>query len=341
MVPIVRLNRIDALCQQHELYLKLESCNPGGSIKEKNAIYLIQLAEEKGWLKPGGTIIESSSGNFGLGLAIVGAAKGYRVVIIIDAKTSQTMRRMLSTYGAELVEVPATAADAHGSMQVARMEAADHLAAQTPGGWYVCQHKNPHNPEAHTLTTAREIEAAFDGAPDAIVVGISTAGQLAGLAQFFRSRYPKTRLVGVDVAGSAIFGTPRHAYKMTGLGLSFVPPNFTPDMLDAAYLVEDRLAFSLCHALAKREGMMLGGSTGAIVAAALADVRQFERPQRVVMLNPDRGDRYLDTLYDPDWLAQQNITLFQDDDLQEAIYSLSAVPRFNQRSTLDDHPTFA
>jgi cysteine synthase len=325
MVPIVRLNRIHPRCTDHELYLKLESCNPGGSIKEKNATYLVQLAEAKGWLKPGGTIIESSSGNFGLGLAIVGAAKGYRVMIVIDAKTSPTMRQMLSIYGAELVEVPVSAADAHGSMQIARMEAAATLATQIPGAWYVCQHKNPHNPESHALMTAREIEAAFNGAPDTIVVGVSTAGQLAGIAQFFRSRYPRTRLVGVDVAGSAIFGTPRHAYKMTGLGLSFTPPNFAPEMLDAAYSVTDQLAFSICHALARQEGLMLGGSTGAIVAAAIADARQFSQPQRILMLNPDRGDRYLETLYNPDWLIEQQITLLQGTALQQTIDALSAV----------------
>ncbi|MFM2432602.1 MAG: hypothetical protein RLZZ511_3816 [Cyanobacteriota bacterium] len=325
MVPIVRLNRLHPACNAHDLYLKLESCNPGGSIKEKNATYLVQLAELSGWLKPGGTIIESSSGNFGLGLAIVGAAKGYRVKIVIDPKTSPTMRQMLSVYGAELVEVSASDADPHGSMQVARMEAAAALAAETPGGWYVCQHQNPHNPESHAIMTAREIEAAFGGAPDVIVIGVSTAGQLAGIAQFFRSRYPKTRLVGVDVAGSAIFGTPRHAYKMTGLGLSFIPPNFAPTMIDAAYSVSDQLVFSVCHAMARQEGLMLGGSTGAIVAAALADVQQFSQTQRVLMLNPDRGDRYLETLYNPAWLVEQQMTLLYDRPLRQAIDSLEAV----------------
>jgi 2,3-diaminopropionate biosynthesis protein SbnA len=334
MVPIVRLNRLDPVCQQQEIYLKLESCNPGGSIKEKNATYLVQQTEAQGWLQPGGTIVESSSGNFGLGLAIVGAAKGYRVIIVIDAKTSPTMRRMLTTYGAELVEVPDSAADAHGSMQVARMAMAAAVAASIPGAWYVCQHKNPHNPTAHALMTAREIEAAFDGAPDTIVVGISTAGQLAGIAQFFRARYPKTRIIGVDVAGSAIFGTPRHRYKMTGLGLSFVPPNFAPDMLDAAYSIPDDLAFSVCHALAQREGLMLGASTGAIVAAALADAQTMATPQKMLLLNPDRGDRYLETVYNPEWLMQEGITLLQGNTLSQTIQALSPVSSALLRSQL-------
>jgi cysteine synthase len=325
VVPIVRLNRIASQCQQHELYLKLESCNPGGSIKEKNAAYLVEQAAISGRLQPGGTIIESSSGNFGIGLAIVGAAKGYRVIIVIDAKTSPSVRRMLELYGAELIEVSLDLADAAGSMQVARMEAAQALANSIPGAWYVCQHKNPLNPDTHRIFTAMEIEAAFGGAPDGIVVGVSTAGQLGGIAQFFRSRYPKTRISGVDVAGSAIFGAPRHPYKMTGLGLSFVPPNFSPDYLDAAYNISDALAFSVCHALAKQEGLLLGASTGAIVAAALADVQRQAHPQRWVLINPDRGDRYLETLYNPAWLAAQAIDLLTDKAMQDAIMSLQPV----------------
>ncbi len=325
-VPIVRLNQIHPLCQQHHIYLKLESCNPGGSIKEKNAVYLVSEAEKQGLLLPGGTIVESSSGNFGIGLAIVGAIRGYNVKVVIDAKTSSTIRRMLAAYGAELVEVPLSAMDASGSMQVARMQKAQELAIQTPGAWYPCQHQNPSNTDAHAIYTAGEIEGAFGGAPDTIVIGVSTAGQLGGISRYFRQHYPKTRIIGVDVAGSAIFGTPKHPYKMTGLGLSFVPPNFDPQVLDAAYSVDDRLAFSTCHALAKREGMLLGASTGAITAAALADVRRFKTPQTMLLLNPDRGDRYLETVYNADWLAEQGLTLLEDTDLISAIQNLVPVP---------------
>lgn len=329
-VPIVRLNQIDPLCSEHHLYVKLESCNPGGSIKEKNAAYLVTEAEQQGLLKSGGTIIESSSGNFGIGLAIVGAARGYRVMIVIDAKTSPTIRRMLTAYGAELVEVPASAADAQGSMQVARMQKAKSIAEVIEGSWYPCQHLNPSNLEAHYLQTASEIMEAFPQAPDAIAIGVSTAGQIGGLSRYFRQHYPHTRIIGVDVAGSAIFGMPRHAYKMTGLGLSFVPPNFSPQMLDAAYNVSDALAFSVCHALAQREGLLLGASTGAIVAAALADAQHHgklqTKPQTMVLINPDRGDRYLETVYNSEWLAEQQISLWRGTELTEAIHNLSPVP---------------
>ncbi len=325
MVPIVRIDRLHAQCRQHELYLKLESCNPGGSIKEKNAAYLIADAEQRGLLKAGGTIVESSSGNFGIGLAMVGAIRGYRVKIVIDAKTSPTIRRMLMAYGAEAIEIPLSAADLHGSMQVVRMEAAQKLVDEIPGAWYPCQHLNPQNTQAHALSTAREIEASFNGAPDLITVGVSTAGQLGGIAKYFRQNYPRTKIIGVDVAGSAVFGTPRHAYKMTGLGLSFVPPNFHPGDLDAAYSVDDRLAFSVCHALARTEGLLLGASTGAIVAATLAYMQHCQLDRRVLMINPDRGDRYLETVYNPDWLAQQQISLWQEPELALVIDSLQPV----------------
>lgn len=326
-VPMVRLNHISRVAPDHELILKLESCNPGGSIKEKNAAYLVSQAETRGELRPGGTIIESSSGNFGMALAAVGAIRGYRVIIVIDAKTSPTMKRMLSAYGAELVTVPLEARDASGSMQVARMEKALELARTIPGAWYPCQHKNPENPEVHALYTGPEIVDCLGEAPDAVVVGVSTAGQVSGIARYFRQNHPRTRIVAVDVSGSVVLGTPAHAYKMTGLGLSFVPPNFDGSLIDAAYSVSDRLAFSLCHAMARHEGLLLGGSTGAVVAGGLAYARTQRPGQRIVLLNPDRGDRYLETIYNPDWLEEQGLALYPVDQLEPAIRALDPVPR--------------
>ncbi len=325
-VPIVKLNRVSPQCQQHNLYLKLESCNPGGSIKEKNAVCLVNQAEAAGLLQPGGMIVESSSGNFGIALAMVGAVRGYQVKIVIDAKTSSTMRRMLSAHGAELVEVPLSAADSNGSMQVARMEKAKALAASIPGAWYPCQHLNPCNPDAHEIYTAREIESAFNGAPDAIVIGVSTAGQIAGISRYFKQRYPDTKIIGVDVAGSAVFGTPRSPYKMTGLGLSFIPPNFNPSLLDVAYVVSDRMAFSFCHQIAQCEGLLLGASTGAILAGGLAYAQaNSNRHLSILMLNPDRGDRYLETIYNQDWLMANQIELFSKQQLEEEVRALAPI----------------
>ncbi|MFK7824266.1 MAG: PLP-dependent cysteine synthase family protein [Oligoflexales bacterium] len=329
-VPILKLGRVHELCQQHDLYFKLESCNPGGSIKEKNASYLVEQAEKMGLLKKGGTIIESSSGNFGIGLAMVGAAKDYRVKIVVDEKTSPTMRKILLALGAELVDVPLSQADENGSMQIARMKVAASLTERIPGAWYPCQHKNPMNPVAHTLYTAREIIASFGRCPDAIVIGISTAGQLSGISSYFKTHYPTVKIIVVDVAGSCILGTPRHAYKMTGLGLSFIPPNFREDFCDVGYSVEDDLAFSLCRQIAKKEGLLLGGSTGAILAGGLAYAQEQTKKKTILMINPDRGDRYLETVYDDNWISNQGINLLEGEHLNARIDDLEPVLLFKQ-----------
>lgn len=324
-VPILRILRVSAACRTREIYMKLESCNPGGSIKEKNAAFLVKAAETSGELRPGGTIVESSSGNFGIGLAMIGAARGYRVMVVVDAKTPPPMRRLLQAYGAELVDVPLTEADASGSMQRARMKRAKELSQETANAWYPCQHLNPLNPGAHTDYTAHEIEEAFDDSLDALVIGVSTAGQIAGIGRHFKRNHPRTKIVAVDVAGSAILGTPRHPYKMTGLGLSFVPPNFDPELVDSAFSISDQLAFSVCRALARKEGLLLGASTGAITAAALAFAHQNPDAKRILLINPDRGDRYLETVYDDAWIASQGIPLLSDHDLEQAYKDLTPV----------------
>ncbi|MBX9839874.1 cysteine synthase family protein [Silvanigrella sp.] len=330
-VPTVRLNNMNEICKFHKLYLKLESCNPGGSIKEKNAVYLIEQAEKKGLLSKDGIIVESSSGNFGIGLAIVGAAKNYKVFIVVDAKTPSATRRMLEAYGATLIDVPLSEADANGSMQVARMKKAEEIANSTLGAWYPCQHKNSENPSAHSIYTAQEISNDFEGAPDAIVIGLSTSGQLTGIGSFFKKFYPNTKIIGVDVAGSCILGTPPHPYKMTGLGLSFIPPQFNENLIDIAYSVSDNLAFSVCHTLAKKEGLLLGGSTGAIVAAGISYALETKKEQTILMINPDRGDRYLDTIYNNEWIEKQNIKLKSNEILHTEIENLKPVENFYYR----------
>ncbi len=320
-VPTVRLRRVAGICQRVGCFLKLESCNPGGSIKEKNAAVLVSQAEATGELKPGGTIIESSSGNFGVGLAMVGAARGYRVIIVVDSKTTQTFRRMLKAYGAELAE--ADEVDAAGSMQKARIAVATRLAQSIPGGWYPCQHYNPRNPDAHSLYTARELEATFGPSLDAVVVGVSTGGQLSGLARYLKPRYPDLKLVGVDVQGSVIFDPDPAPYKMTGIGLSFRPPNLDYSSIHSAYVVPENLAYSMCNALARQEGLLLGSSTGAIVAAGLHLAGTLPTGSRIAMINPDRGDRYLETIYNQDWLDDNGFVLIPPEHMDVAIEQLA------------------
>ena len=234
-VPIVRLCRISEVCQKVQCFLKLESCNPGGSVKEKNALVMVEQAEALGLLEPGGTIVESSSGNFGVGLAAVGAARGYRVIIVIDIKTTPTFRQILKAYGAELAEVQQV--EPSGSSQKARINLAKKLASSIPGAWYPCQHYNPNNPDAHERYTAVELEQSFGETLQAVVVGVSTGGQLTGLARYLKPRYPDLKLVGVDVKGSVIFGEEPAPYKMTGIGLSFRPPNLDYGAVDIGYVI--------------------------------------------------------------------------------------------------------
>ncbi|MBL7665792.1 MAG: cysteine synthase family protein [Bacteriovoracaceae bacterium] len=324
-VPFVRLNRTHYHCQRHDIFMKLECANPGGSLKEKNAAYMISKAEEMGLLKPGGTIIESSSGNLGIGLAMIGNSRGYQVKIVIDAKTSESIKLLLQAYGAELIEIDQKYCDANGSMQIARMQKAQQLAEEIPNAWYVCQHLNPMTPYAHYYTTAPEIHRAFPGGVDAIVVGVSTGGQIAGISKYFREHFPQTKLIGVDVKGSAIFKTPRHSYKMTGLGLSFTPPAFQESLVDEAYVVADELAFSYCHIMARQEGLLLGSSTGALLAAGLAYLSKAGSPKKIVIVAPDSGGRYLDTIYNQAWLKKENISLMDEHLCAQDIAELTPV----------------
>ncbi len=324
-VPTIQLNRIHPICQKQKLFLKLESCNPSGSIKEKNAIYLIEYGEQHGFINSDTTIIEATSGNFGIGLAMVCAYKNYKLILVVDAKTPSDAKKMMQAYGAHLIDVPLSEADAAGSMQKARMQKAEELNQSIKNSWYPCQHTHPANPNAHTLYTAQEIINDFGKAPDTIILGVSTSGQLTGIGKYFRKHHPETKIIGVDVAGSVIFGTPAHPHKMSGVGLSFVPPQFSYEYLDLAYSITDQIGFSVCRELATKEGLLLGGSTGAIVAVGLSYAAQLQTEESVLMINPDRGDRYLNTIFNDEWLLSNNIELLKDTHLINEINNLNPV----------------
>jgi cysteine synthase A len=318
-VPIVKLHRVAAIFWSRQCYLKLESCNPGGSIKEKNAVWLVEEAERRGALQPGGTIVESSSGNFGLALAMMGALRGYRVMIVVDAKATAPARRMLLAHGAELVEITTELIEKYGTRHKARIATANELSQTIPGAWYPCQHHNPLNPSAHSDYTAQEIASAFPGGLDALVVGVSTGGQLSGLARHLLPLFPRLKIVAVDVEGSVVLADQPGNYQMTGLGLSFRPPNLDYQSIDCGYVMPERLAYSTCHAIAKKEGLLMGASTGAIVAAGIHVAHQLPAGSKICMMGPDRGDRYLETLYDAKWLALNQFRLTDLEELEEDI----------------------
>lgn len=304
----VRLNTIE----NHNLDFKLEQFSVTGSVKDKNALYFITKAKKEELLAEGGTIIESSSGNFGIALTVIGRQLGHPVKIVIDNKTSRSMKRLLQIYGAEVLEIGAEHCDKAGSMQKARMAYAKKVQEETPNSWYACQHLNPMTAEVHYHTTALEIEKHYNGAPDIIVMGVSTAGQLSGISKFFREKYPKTKIWGADVKGSGVFTQDRHPYKMTGLGLSFTPPAFRWDLIDRAFCVSDELSFSLCYHLAKQEGLFLGASSGAVMSTTLKGLQTETKGQTVCMISADAGQRYLDTVFNEDWLAKNDIRIFDE-----------------------------
>ena len=314
----VKLNKFKDL----NLDFKLEQFSTTGSVKDKNALYLITEAKKQGLLVEGGTIIESSSGNLGIALTVIGRQLGHPVKIVIDQKTSSTMKRLLEIYGAEIEMVGSEYCDETGSMQKARMEYARKLQEKIPGSWYVCQHLNPMTAMVHYYTTALEIEKHYNGAPDAIAIGVSTAGQLAGISQFFREKYPKTKIWAVDVKGSGVFTSERHPYKMTGLGLSFAPPAFNWDLVDRAFCVNDELSASFCHYLAKAEGVLVGASSGAVFAATLRAIETEDHDMKVCMISADSGTRYLDTFYDEQWLRENDINIFK---LNECLEKLGTI----------------
>ena len=325
-VPIVKLSRLASIFATRDCYLKLESCNPGGSIKEKNAVWMVKQAESTGALQPGGTIVESSSGNFGLALAMIGASRGYKVKIVVDAKATPTARKMLLSHGAQLVEVSQELIEKHGTRHKARIAIATELSLTVPGVWYPCQHFNPLNPNAHSAFTAREIASGFPDGLDALVVGVSTGGQLSGLARHLLPLYPNLKIVAVDVEGSVVLASQNGNYQMTGLGLSFRPPNLDYQSIDRGYVMPERLAYSTCHGIAQREGLLMGASTGAIVAAGIHLAHQLPTGSRICMMGPDRGDRYLETLYDQSWLVRHQFCLTDLESLEaEILHSLTPV----------------
>ncbi len=314
----VRLKKFN----DHSLDFKLEQFSVTGSVKDKNALYFINKAKKEGMLAEGGTIIESSSGNFGIALTVIGRQLGHPVKIVIDKKTSRSMKRLLEIYGAEVLEIGSEHCDAAGSMQKARMEYARKIQEETPGSWYACQHLNPMTAEVHYYSTAIEIEKHYNGAPDVIVMGVSTAGQVAGISSFFKEKYPKTKIWGVDVKGSGIFTKNRHPYKMTGLGLSFCPPAFNWDLVDRTFCVDDELSFSFCYYLAKEEGLFLGASSGSVIAATLKALETESKGQTVCMISADSGQRYLDTFCDERWLKENDLRIFSN---KECLHKIETV----------------
>lgn len=290
--PLLRLNGIEKKRNlKAELYAKLEAFNPAGSIKDRAAYYMIKDAEERGILKPGGTIIEPTSGNTGIGLAAIAAAKGYRAIFVLPESMSVERRKLLKAYGAELVLT-----DAALGMQGA-VDKADELAKEIDGAMVMGQFENPANARAHVETTGPEIWEALDGKVDMVVAGVGTGGTITGTGKFLKGKNPAVRVIGVEPYDSPLISEGRAgAHKLQGIGANFIPELLDKSVIDDMSLITTEEAYSGVRALATEEGYLAGITSGAALAAALKEAGKSENEGRkIVVILPDTGERYLST----------------------------------------------
>ncbi|HEY1270872.1 MAG TPA: cysteine synthase A [Terriglobales bacterium] len=284
--PILQLKRLvppgDA-----DVFAKLEYLNPGGSVKDRAAIGIIQRAEEEGRLHPGDTIVEATAGNTGIGLALIGVNRGYKVVLFVPETFSEEKVVIMRALGAEVVRTP----DDEGMQGAIRQ--AQQLAAGRPNAFMAGQFENPANPDYHYETTAREMFDQMEGNLDAVVIGSGTAGTFTGVARYMKERLPRTLTVAVETQGSVLGGGPPGKHKVEGIGASFIPKNFDRSVCDEIMMVTDEQAFGAVKDLAGREGVLAGSSGGANVFAALQIARRLGPGKRVVTMIPDSAERYL------------------------------------------------
>jgi cysteine synthase len=284
--PHVRINRLFG--NSHSVYIKSERSNPGGSIKDRIALSMIEAAEVSGALKPGGTIIEPTSGNTGVGLAMVAAVKGYKLILVMPDSMSVERRRLMLAYGASFVLTPREKG-MKGS--IAR---AMELVAETPNAWMPQQFENPANIDVHVRTTAREIAADFPGGVDALITGVGTGGHLTGCAQVLKSLWPKLKVFAVEpTASPVISGGQPSPHPIQGIGAGFIPKNLNTALLDGVVQVEAEAAREMARRCAREEGILVGISSGATLAAIAQKLPDIAKGATVLGFNYDTGERYL------------------------------------------------
>ena len=270
-----------------DVFAKLEYLNPGGSVKDRAAIGIIQQAEEEGKLQPGGTIIEATAGNTGIGLALIGVKRGYKVRLFVPERFSEEKVMIMRALGAEVARTP----EAEGmDGAISRAKA---LAASDSTSFMAAQFENPANPDYHYETTAREIFDQMEGRIDGIAIGSGTAGTFTGVARFVKERLPHVYTIAVETQGSILGGGPPGPHKVEGIGASFIPKNFDRSVCDEVMMVTDDQAFAMVKDLAAQEGVLGGSSAGASVYAALELAKRLGAGKRVVTIVPDSAERYL------------------------------------------------
>jgi cystathionine beta-synthase len=307
--PLVRLSRLDT--GPCELFVKLESQNPGGSIKDRIAQAMIEAAERDGRLPPGGTIVEATAGNTGIALALVGALKGYRTLLVVPDKMSREKIQHLQALGAEVVMTRSDVGRGHPDYY---HDVAARIAAERPGACFVNQFANPANPAAHERTTGPEIWAQMEGRLDAVVCGVGSGGTLTGLTHYFRTVAPQVKMVLADPLGSVVAEYTRSgrigtvgSWLVEGIGEDFLPAILDLSGVREAYEIPDAESFATARELLRLEGILGGSSSGTLVAAALRYCRSRDQPERVVTFVCDTGAKYLSKMYNDFWLADQGL----------------------------------
>jgi cystathionine beta-synthase len=305
--PIVRLNNVTRHIKS-EIYVKCEYLNPGGSMKDRVAINIVSDAERRGLLRPGGTIIEATSGNTGMGLAMVAAVRGYQCIFVMPDKMSIEKIQSLRAFGAKVVICPTAVEpeDPRSYYSVSR-----RLVEETPGAFYSNQYHNPPNPEAHDVSTAPEIWEQTGGDFDVFAAGMGTGGTLSGCARYFKEKKPEIKIVGVDPIGSLYYEyvktgrlTKPFSYYVEGIGEDFLPSTMNLKVIDEISRVDDKECFLMTRRLSREEGLFVGGSCGAAVAGAIKYAEQSGRQEKILILLPDGASKYLSKIFNDEWMKQ-------------------------------------
>ena len=301
--PLARLSKLGQGLNA-EILVKVESLNPGGSIKDRVAARIIATAEREGLLKPGGTIIEATAGNTGVGLAQAAAVRGYRCIFVLPDKMSPDKINLLRAYGAEVVITPtAVPPDSPESYN----GVAERLTREIPGTFRAAQFENPENPAAHYETTGPEIWDATGGRVDVLVAAIGTGGTISGTGRYLKEKKPQLVVVGADPEGSILSGDAPKPWKVEGIGEDFIPRTFDRQVVDTFIRIGDRESFATARRLAREEGILAGGSAGTALAAALRYAQRLTEHRRIVVILPDTGRNYLTKFYADSWLEANGL----------------------------------